>query len=175
MRKYLILLVLFVVGCGTTQPPGSLRTLNFAADAFDPRTETKVYEVYAFRISSWVTVGNEPRLEVTVPDTLELSWNQPKRRVDFAEQPVPNFYVHSDTAKVLIANNMNLYRWLSAGNDSSCWVDFKLEGLYEGNWELALRTVDIYDQVSQFSEPFEFVIRRVVVPSAPIDVRLWIK
>ena len=169
-----ILLTIILLGCAPTKPL-VLRTINFAADSFDPVHEAKVYEVNAFRISDWVTVGTEYRFEVTVPDTLELSWNQPKRRVSFADQPVPDFYHHVDSARVLISNNVSIYKWIASGNDSSCWVDFKLEGLYEGNWELSMRTIDIYDKVSQYSEPFQFMIHRVIVPSSPIDVRLWIK
>jgi len=163
-----------LAGCSTTKPP-ILRVIDFAADAFDPVHETKYYEVNAFRISDWVTVGSEPRLEITVPDTLDLSWNQPKRRVAFADQPVPVFYQHVDTATVKIYNEVGIYRWITNGNDSSCWVNFQLQGLYEGNWELSLRTVDLENVTSQYSEPYQFVIRRVIVPSSPIDVRMWIK
>lgn len=177
-RLYVILLGIvaigLLVGCDPDKP-AELRVINFAADSFDPVSEAKAYEVCAFRISDWVTPGNEERLEVTVPDTLELSWNQPKRRVNFADQVAPNFYHHSDTARVLIPNSPSIYKWLSVGNDSSCWIDFKLEGLYEGEWELSMRCIDIYDKVSQYSDPFQLVIRRVIVPSAPIDVRLWLR
>jgi len=177
-RLYFILLGIVAIGllagCDPDKP-AKLRVINFAADSFDPVSEAKAYEVCAFRISDWVTPGNEERLEVTVPDTLELSWNQPKRRVNFADQVAPNFYHHSDTARVLIENSATIYKWLAAGNDSSVWIDFKLEGLYEGNWELSIRTIDVYNKVSQYSIPFEFLIRRVIVPASAIDVRLWVK
>lgn len=176
-RLYFILLGIMAIGllagCDSTKPP-VLRTINFAADYFNPVHEAKAYDVNAFRISDWVNPVGE-RLEVTVPDTLELSWNQPKRRVNFNDQAKPVFYPHVDTARVLIPNSVSIYRYLANGNDSSCFVDFKLEGLYEGEWEISMRCLDLYDKISQYSTPFQIVIRWVIVPSAPIDVRLWIR
>lgn len=166
-----ILLTIILLGCNPTKPP-VLRTINFAADSFDPVHEVDFYSIYAFRVSDFVIV-TKPQLGVTIPDTLEVSWNQPKRRT--AKQPMPVFYQHVDTAFVAIDNNPSLYKWLASGNDSSVWIDAKLEGLYEGSWELSVRTFAIDGSVSQYSDPFEFKITFVKVPAAAIDVRLWIK
>jgi hypothetical protein len=172
--KYLILILsILVIACALTKPP-LLRSINFAADAFNPVHDVDYYTIYAFRVSDFVIV-TKPQIYVNIPDTLEVSWNQPKRRTALSEQPKPMFYQHVDTAKVVIDNNPSLYRWLTSGNDSSVWLDAKLEGLYEGSWELSVRTFANDGTVSQFSEPFEFVIRFVKVPAAPIDLRLWIK
>ena len=172
--KYLILILsILVLACAPTKPP-VLRSINFTADSFNPVTDVDYYDIYAFRVSDFVTV-TKPQLDVTVPDTLEVSWNQPKRRTALAEQPKPQFYQHVDTAFVFINNSPELYRWLPVGNDSSVWIDAKLEGLYEGSWELSVKTVCEGGSVSQYSEPFEFKITFVKVPAAAVDLRLWIK
>lgn len=166
------LAIYLLSSCAPVKPV--LKSLDFSANGYSPVYDTDYYAVYAFRVSDFVTV-TKPQLTINIPDTLEVSWNQPKRRIALANQPKPLFYTHVDTATVLINNDRALYRWLPAGNDSSIWIDAKLEGLYEGSWELSVRTFANDGTISQFSEPFEFIIRFVRVPAAPIDLRLWIK
>ena len=179
-RLHFILLGIMAIGllagCNPNKPPVNESSiyLDFTADSFNPVTDVNYYLIYAFRVSDFVTV-TKPQLQVTVPDTLEVSWNQPKRRTSLAQQPKPQFYQHVDTAFVNIKNSPELYRWLPVGNDSSVWIDAKLQGLYEGSWELSVRTVPKQGGISQYSEPFQFKIEFVKVPAAPVDLRLWIK
>lgn len=168
----LVTLAIYLLSCAPVKPV--LSELNFDANSFNPVYDVDFYAIYAFRVSDFVTV-TKPQLNVNIPDTLDVSWNQPKRRTALANQPKPQFYQHVDTAMVTINNNPSLYRWLASGNDSSVWLDAKLDGLYEGGWELSVRTFAVDGTVSQYSEPFEFKIIFVKVPAAPIDLRLWIK
>jgi len=171
--KKLILIILILIACQTTKPSG-LRLINFETDySFSPIDEAKGYIISVFRLGDWVSVDNSNWLDVNIPDTLTLSFNQPAFRTD--GQVSPWFYEHSDSAEYFIENDPSLYKYIGAGNDTSVFLDFQIEGLYLGNWELSVQCADLEYNTSQYSEPFRFKVTNVIVPLAPVDVLLKLR
>jgi len=149
-----------------------------AQHPFDPVTEVSHYSVYAFKIDAiWadsVELVTADWEVLTLPDTVEVHWMQPKWKTD-EEQVRPYFCRHSDTLGVTIENDVSLYRYISTGDDSVVFAPMSLEGVTEGLWEFTVTTTDTFGNTSQFAIPYNVVVEDALYPLSPVMFKLIIR
>ena len=158
--------IVILISCAGSKPPN-----HFAVDDnFHPPTDAKGYLLRFTHLAAGESLSPADTLIVNIGDTIQVSWNQPPRRSgQFTE---PTFKNYDNEVPLWIPNSPGLYRYSSAGNDTSVFWAGDVQ-LYAGAWQLAIKTFALDSTKSVYGGPFGFYVS--VPPDHPVDVLILIK